>query len=182
MLLASGFRRRRGHANAIEGRPSPYDSYRTSARPIAKRCIDAFGDDSDFRYETRRVHRAETTLFRIALFVAVATIACLATAPLEAVPFVGLGDKVLHASAFLVLAGLLDFSFPATRFAAGKVATLLAYGMAIEIAQHFLPFRSFSLLDWLADAGGIALYVAVATPILKRTAWLQRRWDPQVFQ
>lgn len=124
----------------------------------------------------------ETTLFRIALFVAVTTIAYVATAPLEAVPFVGVGDKFLHAGAFLVLAGLLDFAFPATRFTGGKVATLLAYGMAIEVVQSFLPFRSFSLLDWLADAAGVVLYVVVATPILKRTAWLQRRWDPQVFQ
>jgi VanZ family protein len=124
----------------------------------------------------------ETTLFRVALFVATLVATRLATAPLEAVSFVRLGDKVLHAGAFLVLAGLLDFSFPATRFAGGKVATLLAYGMAIEIVQHFLPYRSFSLLDWLADAGGVVLYVVVATPILKRTAWLQRRWDPQVFQ
>lgn len=124
----------------------------------------------------------ETTLFRVALFVATLVATRLATAPIEAVPFAGLGDKVLHAGAFLVLAGLLDFSFPATRFTAGKVATLLAYGMAIEVVQHFLPYRSFSLLDWLADAGGVALYAVVATPILKRTAWLQRRWDPHVFQ
>jgi VanZ family protein len=125
---------------------------------------------------------SETTLFRVALFVATLVATRLATAPIEAVPFVGLGDKVLHAGAFLVLAGLLDFSFPATPFGARKFATLLAYGMAIEVVQQFLPYRSFSLLDWLADACGVVLYVVVATPILKRTAWLQRRWDPQVFQ
>ena len=124
----------------------------------------------------------ETTLFRVALFVATLVATRLATAPLEAVSFVGLGDKVLHAGAFLVLAGLLDFSFPATRFGGRKVAALLAYGIGIEVVQHFVPYRSFSLLDWLADAGGVVLYVVVATPILKHTAWLQRRWDPQVFQ
>ncbi len=124
----------------------------------------------------------ETTLFRVALFVATLVATRLATAPLEAVSFVELGDKVLHAGAFLVLAGLLDFSFPATRFGGRKVAALLAYGIGIEVVQHFVPYRSFSLLDWLADAGGVVLYVVVATPILKRTAWLQRRWDPQVFQ
>ena len=128
------------------------------------------------------MRRTQTTLFRIALLIATVTIAHFATAPLEAVPFVGLGDKVLHVGAFLVLASMLDFSFPSTAFGAGKVAALLAYGIAIEIVQHYLPFRSFSLLDWLADAAGIALYVAAATPILKRIPWLQRRWEPQAFQ
>jgi VanZ family protein len=105
-----------------------------------------------------------------------------ATAPIEAVPLAGLGDKVLHAGAFLTLAGLLDFSFPATPFGARKIASLLAYGMAIEVAQHFLPFRTFSLLDWSADAVGIALYIGAVTPVLKRMPWLQRRWAPQVSQ
>jgi VanZ family protein len=128
------------------------------------------------------VHRIETTAFRISLILGAAVITHFATAPLDAVPFAGLGDKVLHAGAFLVLGGLLDFSFPETGFGTGKIALLLAYGMAIEVVQHFLPFRTFSLLDWLADAAGIVLYVAAATPILKRTPWFQRRWDPQVSQ
>ena len=124
----------------------------------------------------------ETTLLRLLLVVTVVIIMHFATAPLEEVPFAGLGDKVLHIGAFLTLAALLDFAFPATPFGRGKVAALLAYGMMIEIVQHFVPFRTFSLLDWLADAVGIALYVAAATPVLKRTPWLQRRWAPQLSQ
>jgi VanZ family protein len=127
-----------------------------------------------------RINQAR--LFRLALFLAVVVITRVATAPLEEIPILGLGDKVLHAGAFLVLAALLDFAFPATAFGARKIVALLAYGMTIEIVQHFLPFRTLSLLDWLADAGGVALYVAVATPILKRTPYLQRRWAPQVSQ
>jgi len=121
-------------------------------------------------------------IFRIGLLSATTVIFYFATAPIESVPFAGLGDKVLHASAFLTLAGLLDFSFPVTRFDARKIAVLLAYGMTIEIVQHFLPFRTFSLLDWFADAAGIALYVGAATPLLKRMPWLHRRWAPQASQ
>jgi VanZ family protein len=126
--------------------------------------------------------RTNTTLFRIVLLAAGAAITHFATAPLEAVPLIGLGDKVLHAGAFLVLAALVDFSFPTQGFGALKVAGLLAYGITLEIVQHFLPYRSFSLLDWIADAFGVALYIAAATPILRRIPWLQRRWDPQAFQ
>jgi VanZ family protein len=128
------------------------------------------------------VRRLDVTLFRTALCVAGAAITHFATAPLSAVPFAGAGDKVLHASAFLALAGLIDFSFPGAPFGRGKVFALLAYGLAIEVVQHFIPYRTFSLLDWMADAVGISVYVAVATPILKRTPWLQRRWEPQVSQ
>jgi VanZ family protein len=128
------------------------------------------------------VRRLDVILFRTTLCVAAVAITHFATAPLTEVPFAGAGDKVLHASAFLTLAGLIDFSFPGTTFGRGKVFALLAYGLAIEIVQHFIPYRTFSLLDWIADAVGIALYVAVATPILKRTPWLQRRWEPQVSQ
>ena len=128
------------------------------------------------------MRRTEKILFRLSLFVAVTAITYLATASLDVVPVLGVGDKVLHAAAFLVLAVLLDYSFPAAPFAAGKISLLLAYGIAIEITQHFLPFRSFSLLDWLADAVGVLLYVVAATPLLKRTPWLRRRWAPQVSQ
>lgn len=128
------------------------------------------------------MRRCEKMFFRLTLSVAVAAITYLATAPLDAVPVLGVGDKVLHATAFLVLAVLVDYSFPAASFAVGKISLLLVYGIAIEITQHFLPFRSFSLLDWLADAVGVLLYVVVATPLLKRTPWLQRRWAPQASQ
>lgn len=132
--------------------------------------------------ELESVKHNEARLFRIALFFAVVAITRLATAPLEEIPTLGVGDKVLHAGAFLVLAALLDFSFPATAFGAAKITALLAYGIAIEIAQHFLPFRGFSLLDWLADGAGVALYGVAATPILKRMPYLQRRWEPQRSQ
>jgi VanZ family protein len=35
---------------------------------------------------------------------------------------------------------------------------LLGYGLAIEIIQYILPYRSFSLLDLAADAFGLLAY------------------------
>ena len=43
---------------------------------------------------------------------------------------------------------------------AAKILALLAFGLAIEVVQHFLPHRDASLLDIAADVAGIALYAA----------------------
>jgi VanZ family protein len=76
-------------------------------------------------------------------------------------------DKLLHIGAFSLLSFLglssfiLDFGGGfKTRpsLAMGINAVLwLAYGLAIELFQNQLPTRHFSLMDLLADAGGIVL-------------------------
>ena len=76
------------------------------------------------------------------------------------------GDKILHFFAFVVLAFLVDFSFPLSRFGPIKIITLLLYGLAIEIAQSFLPYRSASAADLLTDIFGIGTYASVI-PMLK---------------
>jgi VanZ family protein len=86
-------------------------------------------------------------------------------------------DKVVHASGFIVLAFLADFSFPASRFRAAKYVPLFAYGVAIECLQYFAPPRSFSVADMLADAAGLAAY-ALLVPLLKFLPLLRRRWAP----
>jgi VanZ family protein len=89
-----------------------------------------------------------------------------------------ISDKVQHASAFCVLAFLLDFAAPRSAFGLRKFLTLMAYGIAIECVQYFLPYREFSLLDMLADAAGLLLYMA-SVPLLKYMPVLQRRWQQQ---
>lgn len=86
-------------------------------------------------------------------------------------------DKAQHATAFAVLALLLDFSFPGSRLGWKKVSALVAYGAAIEIWQKFLPYRSAELLDLMADVVGLALY-ALALPLIRRAPILRRRWLP----
>lgn len=86
-----------------------------------------------------------------------------------------ISDKVHHAFAFYVLALLLDFALPRTEFGLRKFFALMAFGVAIECAQYFLPWRQFSLLDMVADAVGLLLYVA-GVPLLKRMPVLRRRW------
>jgi len=95
-------------------------------------------------------------VFRTFLTAAVLGILFLATTPL-ACPIVSvINDKLNHVAAFFMLAMLTDFSFPETKNRLALLLALLSYGVAIEIIQHFLPWRTFSLLDVAADALGIA--------------------------
>ncbi len=76
-----------------------------------------------------------------------------------------MNDKAGHLMAFFVLALLVDRSFPAWTFRT-KVLVLIVYGLSIEIAQAYLPYRSCSLFDLGADAAGLALY-GICQPALR---------------
>lgn len=78
-------------------------------------------------------------------------------------------DKVMHLSAFFSLAMLLD-NASLRRFWQWKAPLLLGYGALIEVLQAFVPWRSFSVADWVADALGIALYWLVWRLLKNRLA------------
>ncbi|HEX9627044.1 MAG TPA: VanZ family protein [Acidiferrobacterales bacterium] len=115
-------------------------------------------------------------IFRLALAAAVIVITVLATMRIEHPVVSGLGDKFHHLAAFYVLALLVDFSAPNSRYGLAKAAPLLAYGLLIEVVQYFLPHRTFSLFDLAADAAGLALY-GLSLPLLRRVPVLRRRWE-----
>lgn len=115
-------------------------------------------------------------LFRGALLAAVCVIAYLAfMPPVQIDAAVRVWDKLNHAAAFYVLALLLDFSLPRTRFDVTKGLALLAYGVAIEAVQYFIPYRDASLGDLFADAIGVCAYL-FSVPLLVRVPLLSRRW------
>jgi VanZ family protein len=73
-------------------------------------------------------------------------------------------DKVIHFAEYGVLAALLTFGFrrhlpawAARRAAAWTWVVAAAYGASDELHQLFVPNRSCSLYDWVADATGAAL-------------------------
>ncbi len=120
--------------------------------------------------------RSDVLLFRAALVTAMSVIMYLATTKLN-IPVVDkLNDKVTHIMAFYALAMLEDFSFPRVEFGLTKVLTLMAYGVFIEFVQYFIPYRTASVYDLMADAVGILVYVA-STPALKQIPYLRRRWS-----
>ena len=114
--------------------------------------------------------------FRLLLALALILVTHLATAPLDDLPQVPVNDKLGHFLAFYGLALLADFSFRATGYGLNKALPLLGYGLLIEIIQHFIPYRDFSLPDLGADALGLAAYGA-SVPMLRRTPLLAGRWS-----
>jgi hypothetical protein len=71
-----------------------------------------------------------------------------------------MADATLHFLSFALLTWLLcrDLVRPPRLFISSlKIASVsLIYGLFIEIIQRFLPYRTFSFRDLLADAAGIA--------------------------
>lgn len=97
-------------------------------------------------------------LARVALAIAMLAITVLAFAPAPTVPMTTSWDKLDHWFAFFTLALLADHAFPRASFWTRLALALLAYGIAIEIFQWFIPGREASVLDVLADSVGIACY------------------------
>jgi VanZ family protein len=82
-----------------------------------------------------------------------------------------MSDKKLHMMAFTYLSAALWWAYPrwgASYFAA---ATLVAYGIFIEVVQAFIPNRTASLADLLAD--GIGIGIGLGGVHLVR--WIQTR-------
>jgi len=84
-------------------------------------------------------------------------------------------DKINHFATFLVLALLVDFSFPNFRFNTVKIFSLIAYGFSLEVLQYFLPHRMFSLFDIAADSLGLLAY-GLLIPFIKRLPAFSDRW------
>ena len=94
----------------------------------------------------------------IAGTVIVALVAVLALAPLHwaARPMsaFNLSDKLLHMLTFAILA--LWFTGQYARASYWKLAVaLIAFGLGIEAAQYFLPYRNAEVLDIAANTVGI---------------------------
>jgi VanZ family protein len=89
-----------------------------------------------------------------------------ATIKLEIPPGVSISDKLIHILVFFGFALLLDLAISRQPFWLWKGLPLLFYGIGIEVLQYFTPFRSFSILDMVADFSGIFLYFMVKALII----------------
>ena len=113
--------------------------------------------------------------YRALLCISLVVITYLATTALEFTVVSSVYDKLNHFVAFLVLALLVDFSFPNSRFNTVKILSLIVYGFSLEIIQHFLLHRMFSLLDIGADITGLFGY-GLLIPFIKRLPIFNDRW------
>ena len=71
-----------------------------------------------------------------------------------------INDKVAHSVTFLVLAFLYSHTL-GKQYGYQAIFILAAFGFLIEVIQYFLPWRSFSWLDWVADLAGIMAYEVI---------------------
>lgn len=107
---------------------------------------------------------------RVALVLGSVTVAVLTLGPFQgAEQIFGLNDKAAHAIAFGGLLAIAFLAFPRMRRTDLVIAALILGG-AVEIAQLF-DNRSASVLDWLADAGGIlTIYAASMIETVRKMA------------
>ena len=97
-----------------------------------------------------------------AFSVAVTAVGVSLIIPADELPPTGLWDKLEHALAF---AGLMIFgtlAFPQRRHLVPLALSLMVFGAIGEVAQIFVPGRSASFADALADAVGIALVAGLS--------------------
>ena len=113
--------------------------------------------------------------FRLALAATLLLVTWLSLIPVDP-PLPGQSDKLGHLLAFFALAFLVDASFPRRGFDAGKIVSLLGYGLGLELLQSTLPHRIGSGADLLADAAGLALYTLLL-PLLRRQRLLGGHWE-----
>lgn len=111
------------------------------------------------------------------LALTIAAIMVIALIPGEMTPaFVVNNDKAAHATAFFMLAVMLQRSFAGISLF--RVVLLLGLmALSIEILQYFVPGRSFSLKDLLFDALGLMLYAAGALTVKSTLKGFEKQSD-----
>jgi VanZ family protein len=105
------------------------------------------------------ISRCNTVGARLLLGLTLLVVTGMALTPETGVVQQSVNDKLAHPTAFFVLAFLTHASWPELKFSWRQITPLLGYGLAIEIIQHFIPNRDFSLLDIAVDIVGIGLYM-----------------------
>jgi VanZ family protein len=100
----------------------------------------------------------------LALWIAsVATVIYLSLTPRIEFPYdFNNADKVYHMLAYLWLAVLPFFAFPSPKAALAGTIGMIPLGAGLEIAQYYVPGRSFSLADMAANALGVFLGIWLA--------------------
>ena len=95
-------------------------------------------------------------LFKTLFFICLISIELLATTTMKIKIIESMWDKSNHLIAFFTLYILISLGF---RYLSIKMRFfyLLLFAIQIEIVQHFIEGRFFSLLDIVADIVGIAL-------------------------
>ncbi|AFV00216.1 VanZ family protein [Simiduia agarivorans] len=87
-------------------------------------------------------------------------------------------DLALHFAGYVIAGIAIGLHRPALAFG-WQFAFLFSYSFGIECLQHFLPYRTFDLLDLLANGAGILVGLALYRwPVKAIDTWLSRLIAP----
>lgn len=117
--------------------------------------------------------------FKTAFFIILALSAYLSLTPVQHPVITTLWDKLNHFLGYFLLYATLDLGFATAEKLAAKVLLVLGYSLLLEIIQHFVPNRDFSLLDMLANGLGILLYLALRPAVAKTGFYLHLKTVPK---
>ena len=94
-------------------------------------------------------------LMRLGWIAAVLIVFWQATLSNPAAATTQINDKLGHFLVFFVLCYWGGWAWKQQQARYYLVGFLLLFGLAIECVQYVIPMRHFSLMDWLADIGGV---------------------------
>jgi VanZ family protein len=89
--------------------------------------------------------------------------------PMRALGKLGIGDKLLHATAYAVL-GFLPALHERRPTVAASLLSAIVIGIGLEFAQRLSPGRSFEIADMAADICGVLCGLIVALPLRAQLA------------
>ena len=104
-------------------------------------------------------------LSQIAFFIGLLAVIALSVVPQVTMPHPAISDKLAHLVAYAALAIAGGIAYRGSRSMLILVAVLLFLAIGLEFVQGFIPGRSASAYDGLANAIGITLGSAAATII-----------------
>lgn len=82
-------------------------------------------------------------------------------------------DKLMHCTGYFVAGISISFAFPRWSFLQ-RAAFLISYSIAIEIGQHFMPPRTFDVLDICANSTGVLLGLSFIFLLTKKLLWFNQ--------
>ena len=105
--------------------------------------------------------------WRLAFWLAALVVCVTSLSPTDKLPsaLFAVSDKAEHVFAYAILALLGWWAYPRRQLV--MMVGLVVFGGAIEIIQSASGLRTGDLIDWLADAIGVAIGMLVA-------AWLSK--------
>lgn len=104
---------------------------------------------------------------RLGFWILLTAITVFSLLPLEFAVQSGLSDKVDHLLGYAALTAARRIGYPSRRHPLMQAAWIIAYGMAIEYAQSFIPGRMMSGWDVVANSAGVLLGLVLAWLVIR---------------